>query len=222
MSIKEKIGNRITQSRKALGITIKELAERTGELSAARISNWEQGTRSPGPNEAKLLAQVLNVSASFLLCLTDNPSGELSSSSNAIRVMPIITLDKAHLYESALDQENILEDIKTKIIIDNVLGRTPGQNSFAVLLTDNSMEPEFNKNDLIIVDTDVKPNPGDFVVAHIPNNAKNFLRKYSESYSSDSIYQLLPNNDLWPVIEVKAHSDAIMIGTVIEHRRFFE
>ncbi|WP_457604303.1 helix-turn-helix domain-containing protein, partial [Legionella pneumophila] len=73
MDIREQIGNRITKARKELGITIKELAERTAELSPARISNWEQGTRSPGPMEAKLLADQLNVSAAYLLCLTDNP-----------------------------------------------------------------------------------------------------------------------------------------------------
>ena len=77
MDIREQIGNRITRSRKALGITIKALSERIGSLSAARISNWEQGTRSPGPIEAKLLASELHVSASYLLCLTDSPEGEM-------------------------------------------------------------------------------------------------------------------------------------------------
>ena len=58
MDIREQIGNRITKSRKAVGITIKELSARIGTLSAARISNWEQGTRSPGPIEAKLAIAV--------------------------------------------------------------------------------------------------------------------------------------------------------------------
>lgn len=63
------------QARKANGLTIKVLAEMTG-LGAARIGNWEQGTRSPGPEEAKLLSSALNVASSWLLCLTDNPRGE--------------------------------------------------------------------------------------------------------------------------------------------------
>ncbi|KTC66348.1 phage repressor (plasmid) [Legionella adelaidensis] len=75
MNMKKVIGNRITQARKARGILIKDLAERTG-LKATRISNWEQGTRSPGPEEAKILSKELNVAASWLLCLTDNPMGE--------------------------------------------------------------------------------------------------------------------------------------------------
>ncbi|RMX00312.1 helix-turn-helix domain-containing protein [Legionella jordanis] len=75
MNMKKIIGSRITQARKANGLTIKVLAERTG-LGAARIGNWEQGTRSPGPEEAKILSRELQVAASWLLCLTDDPRGE--------------------------------------------------------------------------------------------------------------------------------------------------
>ncbi|HFC9266653.1 helix-turn-helix transcriptional regulator [Legionella pneumophila] len=56
-------------------MTIKVLAEMTG-LGAARIGNWEQGTRSPGPEEAMVLSKELRVAASWLLCLTDDPYGE--------------------------------------------------------------------------------------------------------------------------------------------------
>lgn len=73
--MKKIIGSRITQARKANGLTIKQLAEKTG-LGAARIGNWEQGTRSPGPEEAKLLSKALNIAGSWLLCLTNNPRGE--------------------------------------------------------------------------------------------------------------------------------------------------
>ena len=56
MDIKKRIGERIVQSRKNLGLSIKALAEKTGSLAAARIGNWENGTRSPGPTEAMILA----------------------------------------------------------------------------------------------------------------------------------------------------------------------
>lgn len=73
--MKKIIGSRITQARKANGLTIKVLAERTG-FGAARIGNWEQGTRSPGPEEAKILSRELKVAGAWLLCLTDDPRGE--------------------------------------------------------------------------------------------------------------------------------------------------
>lgn len=75
MNIKKVIGSRITQARKARGLLIKDLAERTG-LGATRISNWEQGIRSPGPQETKILANELQVASSWLLCLSDDPRGE--------------------------------------------------------------------------------------------------------------------------------------------------
>lgn len=220
MNIKEKIGARITQARKALGITIKELAERTGELSAARISNWEQGTRSPGPTEAKQLAKALNISAAFLLCLTDNPNGDLAASSNTIRFIPIIEMDQTHLVQSK-GKENIFNSTKTKIIVDGVMSRTLLDHAFAIVLDDNSMEPEFRKNDLVVVDQNAKPNPGDFVLAHLPQKNKNCLRQYSESHSNNSLFQLLPQNQLWPVIEVVDQNEVVILGRIIEHRRFF-
>ncbi|MFO8646102.1 helix-turn-helix transcriptional regulator [Legionella pneumophila] len=84
MNMKKIIGDRITRARKANGLTIKVLAERTG-LGAARIGNWEQGTRSPGPEEAMILSKELKVAASWLLCLTDNPLGELIKESTLIK-----------------------------------------------------------------------------------------------------------------------------------------
>lgn len=221
MHIREKIGERITQARKALGITIKELAARTGELSAARISNWEQGTRSPGPMEAKLLASALNVSASFLLCLTDNPSGEISLNRDAPRVVPMLKMNQALLAKEILHDKNLLENSKSKILFDSVLGKDVGTNIFALFLEDNSMEPEFHKNDLIIVDADAKPIPGDYVLVYIPKKEQSYLRKYSESSTNNCLYQLLAHNELWPTIEVTDQKDAIILGTIIEYRRFF-
>lgn len=75
MNLKKIIGTRIVQARKANGLTIKVLAERT-KLGATRIGNWEQGTRMPGPEEALILSRVLGVAASWLLGLTDDPRGE--------------------------------------------------------------------------------------------------------------------------------------------------
>lgn len=83
MNMKKIIGSRITQARKANGLTIKILAEKTG-LGAARIGNWEQGTRSPGPAEVKLLSKVLNIAGAWLLCLTDDPRGENIKPSEAL------------------------------------------------------------------------------------------------------------------------------------------
>lgn len=71
MSIKEQIGQRIQAARLEKGLTRKALAELTNDLKQSRINNWERGDRTPGPEEIKQLAKALEVSAAYLMCLTD-------------------------------------------------------------------------------------------------------------------------------------------------------
>lgn len=69
MDLKEEIGRRIKKAREDAGLTLLELSKRVGHLKVSRISNYEQGRRTPGPDEAKALARALGVSAAYLLCV---------------------------------------------------------------------------------------------------------------------------------------------------------
>ena len=68
-----KIGLRLRAARKAQKLSLQKLADVTGGvLSKSRISNYEQGLRRPGIEEARILAKALGtVSATYLLCLED-------------------------------------------------------------------------------------------------------------------------------------------------------
>lgn len=88
--LKKKIGSRISQARKANGLTVKVLAEKTG-FGAARIGNWEQGTRTPGPGEVKLLSDALNIAGSWILCLTDDPRGEWIADSLSVGLKALMS-----------------------------------------------------------------------------------------------------------------------------------
>jgi len=217
MDIKPEISNRITQSRKALGITIKELSSRIGTLTAARISNWEQGTRSPGPAEAKLLAKALNVSASYLLCLTDNVQGELSQSSGSgSRFIPVLKIDDAAQAKELLNAGSGL--LKT-IVVDEFNKSHTSQYLFAVQLEDSSMQPEFNVGDVVVIDAELKPNPGDYVLAYLATKKQTALRKYGEA--DECLFQLLASNELWATVSVKNTDDVMVVGVMIEHRRYW-
>lgn len=67
------IGQRLRAERHALGLSLSQVSERTGAtLSKSRISNYEQGIRRMGLEEARLLAEALGtVSPMYLLCLED-------------------------------------------------------------------------------------------------------------------------------------------------------
>jgi transcriptional regulator with XRE-family HTH domain len=69
-----RIGERLRQARHDQGLSLSELAERTGCYSKSRISNYEQGLRRMGLEEALVLSEALgHVSATYLLCLDDTP-----------------------------------------------------------------------------------------------------------------------------------------------------
>ena len=73
----KRMGERLSRARKAQGWSLSVLSEKTqGALSKSRISNYEQGLRRMGVEQAEVLAMALaSVSASYLLDL-DNGTDE--------------------------------------------------------------------------------------------------------------------------------------------------
>ena len=67
------IGDRLRAERKAQGLSLADLSERTnGQLSKSRISNYEQGIRRMGLEESRILSEALGTaSPMYLLCLED-------------------------------------------------------------------------------------------------------------------------------------------------------
>ena len=215
MDIREKIGDRITKARKALGITIKELSDRTKTLSPARISNWEQGTRSPGPVEALLLARNLGVAASYILCMTDNIDGEIThSSGHGHQYIPMLAMtDAPHARELASGFTT-----EKTIVVDGFNKSLHSECLFAITVEDNSMQPAFNTGDLVVVDAELTPKPGDYVLAYLQAKKQSVLRKYGEM--DGCLFQLLASNELWAKVNVKHADEVVLIGVVVEHRRF--
>lgn len=72
MTLNKQIGQRIKAARQAEKYSLSELASRTKTLSKSRISNYEQGIRRMGIEEAQELSEALNgVTPAYLLCLDD-------------------------------------------------------------------------------------------------------------------------------------------------------
>jgi len=67
MSTNEKIGLRIKAERQRHGWSLARLSEETDTLSKSRISNYEQGIRKLGVEEAKELSAALGCTAGYLL-----------------------------------------------------------------------------------------------------------------------------------------------------------
>lgn len=224
MDIKIEIGRRIKAARNRAGLTAKALAERTGRLKPTRISNWEHGARTPGPAEVKLLAEVLNVSAAYLMCLSDHD--ELAGDTALPRTTLIPIVKPADLIsviqQASLSTTNISSVLAEEYIpiIKNNSVNAKDLDVFALRIRDKSMVPEFKLDDIIIIDLQLKPRPGDYVLAAV--NDEIIFRKYSEcQYDATAVaaFSLSPLNSDWAAMRFTEQPERTIIGTLRELRR---
>lgn len=72
LDLTKRIGQRLRAVRHAHQLSLADLSARTHSLSKSRISNYEQGIRRMGLEEAHELASALEtVTPTYLLCLDD-------------------------------------------------------------------------------------------------------------------------------------------------------
>ncbi|QRN02952.1 helix-turn-helix domain-containing protein [Legionella sp. MW5194] len=216
MSIKEQIGQRIQAARQEKGLTLKALAGLTDDLKQSRINNWERGDRTPGPEEIKQLAKALDVSAAYLMCLTDEKQPKKIPGLGAL--IPILD------YQQACDPVAAIEAIKSEINQDRVsfipvaadLAQRLGENAFALKIKDDSMSPELRINDLLLVSLNVNPSPGNFVVALINGAEAVIVRRYKQLSVNKNFqsFELKAENDNWGVIQVTDKNDCTVKGII--------
>ncbi|GAB0147962.1 helix-turn-helix domain-containing protein [Marichromatium gracile] len=72
MDLTKRIGQRLRAARQEQKLSLSDLSSRTNSLSKSRISNYEQGIRRMGLEEAHELSMALRtVTPTYLLCLDD-------------------------------------------------------------------------------------------------------------------------------------------------------
>ena len=222
MNVKEKIGLRIRKERTSKGLTRKALSALTESLSVSRINNYERGDRTPGPEEIKLLASVLEVSPAFLMCLSDDRQGKLNKKTGIGALLPILD------YGQACDPASYIEQIKNEesseqfnlTPISPELANRVNKNAFALAIKDDSMSPEFRTGDTVIVDPMTTPIPGDYVVYHLEGEKEVVVRKYKQiSTDSSNHFILVALNDDWANTEVGKELKGQVVGTAMSLSR---
>lgn len=223
MSIREKIGKRIYEERKAKGLTRQALADLTDGIKPSRINNWEHGTRMPGPEEITQLAKAFAVSPAFLMGLSDERDGEFRINSRNRVLIPLLD------YKQACDPDHHIQRIKEEFYSEKItfIPVTPDianhldENAFAMKMLDDSMSPEIRINDIQIVDPSISPNPGDFVVVKMSGKDDVIICQYKKLSYTSSEFELLTLNDNWPNIAVNESMQVEIVGTVIQNIRTY-
>ncbi|WP_421210681.1 LexA family protein [Aeromonas enteropelogenes] len=209
---------RIKELRKKHGLTQRKLGELIGATGPS-VSQWESGDVSPSADYLVALARVFGVSAHWLS--TGKGSPELSNVEPAVipqgNRVPILSYVQAGHWRGMCEQatgfDGNVEYVAASVDI--------GPCGFGLWLRGNSMTPFFNEGDLIIVDPDEQPRPGDYVVAKNGGEETTF-KKYRPrgiDENGQEVFELVPLNDDYPTM----HSDRQhieIIGVMVEHRTF--
>lgn len=212
LNIKKEIGRRIVEARKAKGLTLKELGEKAGGLKQTRLTNWEQGTRTPGPEEIKQLAEALDVSAAFLMCLSDE-MGAVKVKSHS-RLIPL--LDSRQACDAKLHTGFEASGDIVYISVSTALLPELSDEAFALKMTDESMIPEIRVGDVLVIEPVMLPEPGDYVVVKMANKAEAIVCQYKKLSYTSSAFELLTLNDNWPNIKVTEGVEIEIVGRVMQ------
>lgn len=216
------------QARKAAKMTQVELAKRSG-LNQSTISDLEVG-KSQGTTYIATLAAALGVSAIWLEAgkgaMTSGgadkspaagPTFDENVSPAPLGMRPIPVISSV--------QAGALRDIESPYPLgggyaieytDQDLSRW----AFALDVEGLSMAPQFQPGDRIIVDPELAPNPGDFVVARNGSEQATF-KKYRPrgiDASGEMIFELVPLNEDYPTLRSDTEK-LVVIGVVTEHRK---
>lgn len=221
INIRKKIGQRIHEARKAKGLTIKALGELTDNFKQTRVTNWEHGLRLPGPEEIKQLANALDVSAAYLMCLTDEKQPKRIPGLGAL--VPLLDHKQAchpteHIDAIKTDDEH---HTITFVPLSSELSAHLSEYAFALKVVDDSMHPEMRVNDILIVDPSLSPEPGDYVVVKISAKPEVIICQYKKLSYTSSEFELRTLNDNWPNIAVNESIKVAIVGRVVQNIRCY-
>lgn len=171
-------------------------------LSESLISNWKSGRQLPNYTSIKILSDYFNVSSDFLLERTDDPKTYYLDQNyfernpeekSKYKLLP--------LYPSSFFYNKpfwVTSEEETKITLKKVIRNEASENAdFLLLLDNNTLQPEYNEGDLLMVQTNPEINDGDFCVVQYLGK-EHFLVKRGQSYSTvnpDSMQIEIPENE---------------------------
>lgn len=214
------LGANVRKLREAAGLTQTQLADAAGmeQQALAAIEKRDSKSSSFLPN----LAKALNVSTNELLGVQESGSpfgksyGNVFPAPTSSARVPLISFVQAGVWTGIVDdfEPGAANDY---LLTDLELSRS----AFALEIKGDSMLPEFRPGDRVIIDPEVSPSPGDFVVAKNSEDEATFkkYRPRSIDAAGNIVFELVPLNEDYPSMRSDIVSIRI-VGTMIEHRKY--
>lgn len=210
------IGQWIKASRTAAGMGQEQLGASLG-VTRGNVSAWENNRHEPSLGQ---ILQIQKVTRSQFqipgIPAATHPAQNVTAAEIGTRRVPLISSVQAGRMTEAIDPfppggafEFLLTDLELS------------ENAFALEIEGDSMTPDFNEGDRVIVDPEIRPRPGDFVVAKNGREEATFKKYRARGIGADGqeAFELVPLNPDYPTISSE-HDHVRIIGVMVEHRKY--
>lgn len=217
-------GKRLRESRKENKLTQAAVAKRVG-ISQGTLSELEGGHHASSAS-TPALAHLYGVNALWLAegRGPHRPGGHDPGRAFDVNVAPARIGDRRIPLINFVQAGQLTEigaefsgDAMEYLLTDLNLS----EHAFALEIDGLSMTPEFSPGDRVIIDQEVAPSAGDFVVARNGKEEATF-KKYRPrgiSERGQDVFELVPLNDDYPTL-YSDREPLQVIGTMVEHRRY--
>jgi SOS-response transcriptional repressor LexA len=133
-----------------------------------------------------------------------------------VRPIPVISAVQAGRLKEVSDPYPLGAGFAVEYVDDGGLSRW----TFGLEIEGNSMMPEFKPGDRVIIDPELAPNPGDYVVAKNTREEATFkkYRPRGMDKNGHMVFELVPLNDDYPTMRSDIEHLEV-IGVMVEHRK---
>jgi len=213
--------DRIAGLLRARHLSWAEFARQIGTTDQ-RLYNWRK--RGLPSEEVLKVAEALGVSTDWILTGKEAAAPakrHLVDADPDTRRIPVIDYVQAGGFSEAVDayaRGNGFDEI----FVDSGLARRLSPYAFALQVEGDSMRPDYAPGDIVVVNPDLAPRPGDVVVAKLDREESATLKRFRDrglDASGQRVIELVPFNDDYPVLVMDANSPGRIIGVVVELRK---
>lgn len=186
-----------------------EFARKAGIKTESQVTQWFSGYRNLGEKAARKIEAVLDLPNNWL-DQTDFADGDNFVQINSRGSVPLISWVQAGHWQQAIDNlspgegERITADVKHS------------DNSYALRVKGDSMEPVFPEGCIIVVDPQRDATHGDYVIIRQNGDEATFKQLIFDG----STKYLKPVNPRYPIMALLP--DAELCGVIIQMGRAFK
>lgn len=199
-------GERIRRLLETAELKPQQLADRM-KVSVQSVYSWQAG-KPIKPQNVERLAEIFKVSENYIYRGIAGDGVQFLGNAS-VRSIPQISLDTVAIQEF----DTFMAQVENSEHYTACRFST-GERVYAFRLLDDSNAPVYREGDLIIVDPDISPEPGEYVLALV-NKSEYVFRRYK---LDEKGFALAPANPDYPTVHSR-NAEVVIFGVMTEFAR---